>query len=166
MLGSTQACSLLFSAISHNARIMWCLISGLQNISSTMRLCKPMQNASDLDWMLRWSRNAFVMMGMMDYPYATSFMSSLPANPVNVSCDRAADYPNDPIAGLREAIGVLYNISSGLIQLFHTILHKVLPYLIFGAYAKSIMSCIVRGVFWNSCKSRHCWKYTIWIVFA
>ncbi len=87
---------------------------GLKNISDELHLCQPMKDAKDLDWMLRWSRNAFVMMGMMDYPYASAFMGNLPANPVNVSCDKAIEFGiTNPLAGLREAIGVFYGDGSG-----------------------------------------------------
>lgn len=84
---------------------------GLKNISQSLRLCSPLQNQSDLDWMLRWSRNAFVFMTMMDYPYQASFMGNLPAYPVNVSCLRAIN-ETDPLVGLREALGVFYNTTN------------------------------------------------------
>ncbi|THD23177.1 Dipeptidyl peptidase 2 [Fasciola hepatica] len=83
---------------------------GLQLLSKQLRLCRPMANQSDYLWMLKWSRNAFVMMAMMDYPSKASFMGDLPAYPVNVSCDRALSM-TDSIDGLREAIGVFYNSS-------------------------------------------------------
>lgn len=87
--------------------------SGLKNITDELHLCTPLENAADVDWMLRWSRNAFVMMSMMDYPYESSFMSNLPANPVNVSCDKAIEFGmQNPLAGLREAVGVLYERTS------------------------------------------------------
>lgn len=70
-----------------------------------------LETEQDLDWMLRWSRNAFVMMSMMNYPYASYH---LPANPVNVSCNKAIEFGiQNPLAGLREAIGVFYDRSPG-----------------------------------------------------
>ena len=89
--------------------------SGLNNITAELELCTPLKSEADLDWVLRWSRNAFVMMSMMDYPYASSFIGDLPANPVNVSCNKAIEFGlQNPLAGLREAIGVFYSRSSGL----------------------------------------------------
>ncbi|KAA0195136.1 Lysosomal Pro X carboxypeptidase [Fasciolopsis buskii] len=83
---------------------------GLQLLSEKLRLCYPMKNSSDYKWMLKWSRNAFVMMAMMDYPSKASFMGDLPPYPVNVSCEHAL-LMEDPIEGLREAVAVFYNSS-------------------------------------------------------
>ncbi|VDD81393.1 unnamed protein product [Mesocestoides corti] len=86
--------------------------NGLKNITIELGLCQPLETLEDLDRMLRWSRNAFVVMSMMNYPYSSSFMSDLPANPVKVSCDRAIKFGiKNPLAGLREAVGVFYSKS-------------------------------------------------------
>ncbi|VDK33768.1 unnamed protein product [Taenia asiatica] len=86
-------------------------ISGLRNVSMELNLCTILESEQDLDWMLRWSRNAFVEMSMMNYPYASN---NLPAYPVNVSCSKAIKFgTQNPLAGLREAIGVFYDRSSG-----------------------------------------------------
>ncbi|KAF6773351.1 hypothetical protein AHF37_07784 [Paragonimus kellicotti] len=82
----------------------------LTSLSQQLRLCKPMETTADFMWMLKWSRNAFVMMAMMDYPSKTSFMADLPAYPVNVSCEKALA-ASDPIDALRDAIAVMYNSS-------------------------------------------------------
>ncbi|KAL3319651.1 Dipeptidyl peptidase 2 [Cichlidogyrus casuarinus] len=87
--------------------------TGLQEISTEMRLCSSLKSKSDLDLMLRWSRNAFVMMAMMDYPYPTEFMAPLPGNPVNVSCERAIKAGSD-IGALREAVSVMYPYTTDL----------------------------------------------------
>ncbi|VDP73971.1 unnamed protein product [Echinostoma caproni] len=83
---------------------------GLNKLSRELRLCEPMKNFDDYMWMLKWSRNAFVMMAMMDYPTEASFMGDLPAYPVNVSC-HAALAAQDPISAIRDAVGVFYNSS-------------------------------------------------------
>ncbi|VDM36057.1 unnamed protein product [Hydatigera taeniaeformis] len=84
--------------------------SGLKNITMELNLCNTLETEQDLDWMLRWSRNAFVLMSMMNYPYASYH---LPANPVNVSCNKAIEFgTRSPLTGLREAVGVFYDRSS------------------------------------------------------
>ncbi|RUS69347.1 hypothetical protein EGW08_022893 [Elysia chlorotica] len=47
-----------------------------------MRLCDKIENDWQFRLMQMWARNAFVMMAMLDYPYRTDFMGSLPGNPV------------------------------------------------------------------------------------
>ncbi|VDP20454.1 unnamed protein product [Schistosoma margrebowiei] len=84
-----------------------------KQLSNDLRLCKPIQNDFEFYWVLKWARNAFVMMAMLDYPYKASFMASLPANPVNVSCKIALSV-TDVIPALREAVGVFYNSSQSL----------------------------------------------------
>ncbi|VDP78814.1 unnamed protein product [Echinostoma caproni] len=84
--------------------------NGLKKLSEELRLCESMKTKEDYEWMLKWSRNAFVMMTMMDYPTEASFMGDLPAYPVNVSC-QAALAAKDPISGIRDAVGVFYNSS-------------------------------------------------------
>ncbi|CAH8668309.1 unnamed protein product [Schistosoma margrebowiei] len=86
---------------------------GYKQLSNDLRLCKPIQNDFEFYWVLKWARNAFVMMAMLDYPYKASFMASLPANPVNVSCKIALSV-TDVIPALREAVGVFYNSSQSL----------------------------------------------------
>ncbi|CAH8635802.1 unnamed protein product [Heterobilharzia americana] len=86
---------------------------GYKQLSEQLRLCHPITNDFEFYWVLKWARNAFVMMAMLDYPYKASFMASLPAYPVNISCKNALATP-DPISSLREAIGVFYNSSMSL----------------------------------------------------
>ncbi|GAA51984.1 dipeptidyl peptidase 2, partial [Clonorchis sinensis] len=85
-------------------------IRALASISKQMKLCKPMHTIFDFVWMLKWSRNAFVMMTMLDYPTDNTFISQLPAYPVNVSCAKILAAP-DVISALRDAVSVWYNSS-------------------------------------------------------
>lgn len=83
---------------------------GLDMISQTFRLCKPLTSAADYDHLLRWARNAFVLAAMMDYPYPAAFMSNFPAFPVNVMCELLGG-GESPASGLRSACGLYYNSS-------------------------------------------------------
>ncbi|VDP59453.1 unnamed protein product [Schistosoma mattheei] len=94
-------------------KVILCAWYGYKQLSNDLRLCKPVQNDFEFYWVLKWARNAFVMMAMLDYPYKASFMASLPANPVNVSCEIALSV-TDLIPTLREAVGVFYNSSQSL----------------------------------------------------
>ena len=87
--------------------------SGLQTITTQMRLCKPL-TADRVNHLILWARNAFTTLGMMDYPYPTNFLCPLPAFPIDASCkailNGAAD--NDVLTGLTDAAGLVYNQSS------------------------------------------------------
>uniref|UniRef100_A0A8C4MZL6 Dipeptidyl peptidase 2 n=1 Tax=Eptatretus burgeri TaxID=7764 RepID=A0A8C4MZL6_EPTBU len=79
-------------------------------LSSKMRLCGDLNSSNDLPYLEGWIRNAFTVLAMMDYPYKTTFMSPMPANPVNVACDILLK-SDDPLTGLRDAAGIMYNSS-------------------------------------------------------
>lgn len=53
-------------------------------IQEEFSLCKPPSSPQDIYQLNGLLRNAFTLMAMLDYPYSTHFMSSLPANPVKV----------------------------------------------------------------------------------
>jgi len=56
-------------------------------MKADFNLCDDITKADDLDDLLDHLQGALVYMSMTDYPYAASFLESLPANPVNVSCE-------------------------------------------------------------------------------
>ena len=58
--------------------------SGMEILVEKLRLCDKIKKHIHFLMMHRWARNAFVMMAMLDYPYPTDFMGSLPGNPVKV----------------------------------------------------------------------------------
>uniref|UniRef100_A0A8D0D0F2 Dipeptidyl-peptidase 7 n=1 Tax=Sander lucioperca TaxID=283035 RepID=A0A8D0D0F2_SANLU len=59
-----------------------------QRIQSEFSLCKPPSSAQDIHHLNGLLRNAFTMMAMLDYPYSTHFMGSMPANPVKVTANQ------------------------------------------------------------------------------
>ena len=54
------------------------------SVQAAFNLCDPLRSMNDVNQLFGWARNAFVIMAMADYPYATSFLSPLPAWPVKV----------------------------------------------------------------------------------
>uniref|UniRef100_A0A667XKT0 Dipeptidyl peptidase 2 n=1 Tax=Myripristis murdjan TaxID=586833 RepID=A0A667XKT0_9TELE len=85
-------------------------------IQSEFALCKTPSSPKDVHQLNGLLRNAFTIMAMLDYPYSTHFMGSLPANPVKVACDTMLSGP-DLLANLKNTAGIVYN-SSGLLPCF------------------------------------------------
>ncbi|ETO20282.1 hypothetical protein RFI_16937 [Reticulomyxa filosa] len=81
-------------------------------ITDVFQLCSPVQNEYDVTYLQLWARNAFLTMAMVDYPYSANFMGSLPAWPVNVSCDILLNYQGYPMQALANAAGMYYNASA------------------------------------------------------
>ena len=86
-------------------------IAGLVEISEKFRLCKTLVSDEQVDHLIGWIRNAFAMMCMGDYPYASSFFGKLPANPVNVAAKLIMD-AEDSLEGLVLGTGLFYNGTS------------------------------------------------------
>ena len=92
---------------------------GLKEIQSTLRLCKPLSSVDQLkDWLVDIYGNA----AMSDYPYPTTFLSPLPANPVTVMCEKITSIKslsdsNDILTGIYEGINV-YNNYTGSVDCF------------------------------------------------
>uniref|UniRef100_A0A671S4Q6 Dipeptidyl-peptidase 7 n=1 Tax=Sinocyclocheilus anshuiensis TaxID=1608454 RepID=A0A671S4Q6_9TELE len=55
-----------------------------RRIQSAFSLCKTPSTPKDIHQLMGLLRNAFTMMAMLDYPYSTHFMGSMPAFPVKV----------------------------------------------------------------------------------
>ncbi|KAM6944024.1 dipeptidyl peptidase 2 isoform 2-T2 [Lycodopsis pacificus] len=85
-------------------------------IQSALSLCEPLSCAQDMQQLNGMLRNAFTLLAMLDYPYSTHFMGSMPANPVKVACETMLSGP-DLLTSLRNTAGIVYN-SSGLLPCF------------------------------------------------
>ncbi|KAK3773020.1 hypothetical protein RRG08_061321 [Elysia crispata] len=81
---------------------------GLDTMVKKMRLCDKIEKDWPFRLMQMWARNAFVMMAMLDYPYKTDFMGSLPGHPVKVACDTIMA-EEDALVGLANVAGIWYN---------------------------------------------------------
>lgn len=61
---------------------------GLQSLTEILKLCKPLENTQLLKDYLN---DIYGNVAMANYPYATNFLSDLPAWPVKVMCEKMVD---------------------------------------------------------------------------
>eukprot|EP00053_Salpingoeca_punica_P007734 m.70486 g.70486 ORF g.70486 m.70486 type:complete len:486 (-) comp14302_c1_seq1:444-1901(-) len=86
--------------------------AGLQAIAEDLGLCQPINGTlADFRKLMLWAENAFAILGMENYPYATG---GFPASPMDVAC--AAQLSTAGVGratqGLGLALNVAYNLSS------------------------------------------------------
>jgi len=85
--------------------------AGLNTFTEEFHLCEPLENYDDAQTVIEWITSGLSGMAMLDYPYATNYGISLPAWPVNTTCQILVE--NTPKVGIVRAfalaIGVIYN---------------------------------------------------------
>jgi len=65
-------------------------------LSSSFRTCEPISTAIDVERLAFYIKGALATEAMVDYPYASSFVTPMPANPVKYACDAVGEYePTD-----------------------------------------------------------------------
>ncbi|XDV20895.1 hypothetical protein PO909_026101 [Leuciscus waleckii] len=82
-------------------------------IQSAFSLCKTPSTPKDIHQLNGLLRNAFTMLAMLDYPYSTHFMGSMPAFPVKVACEIMRN-GTDLMMALRDTVGIVYNSTGQL----------------------------------------------------
>ena len=94
---------------------------GLDFISKTFSLCKPIEDKYALSDMLDWLAGIYSNLAMVDYPYAASFLEPLPAWPVKVPVIRYCQpCPSRYLSFVTESVGAVKQCyaSSCLIPVF------------------------------------------------
>ncbi|XP_028989253.1 dipeptidyl peptidase 2 isoform X2 [Betta splendens] len=89
------------------------VLQDYSRIQSVFALCQTPSSAQDVRQLNGLLRNAFTLMAMLDYPYSTQFMGSMPANPVKVACKTMLNGFN-LLANLRMTAGIVYNATGQL----------------------------------------------------
>lgn len=61
-------------------------VSGRAELGRRLGLCTAPRRAEDVDLLSLWARNAFTVLAMCNYPYASSFLAPLPPHPMRHAC--------------------------------------------------------------------------------
>ncbi|XP_034935448.1 lysosomal Pro-X carboxypeptidase isoform X2 [Chelonus insularis] len=59
---------------------------GKQWLSSSWKLCKPLNTTDDINQFKNWLINIYSNLAMVDYPYESDFLAPLPAYPITEFC--------------------------------------------------------------------------------
>lgn len=60
--------------------------NGKEWLSTTWKLCKPINTTDDIDTLKDWLTNVWTNLAMVNYPYAANFLAPLPKYPVQAVC--------------------------------------------------------------------------------
>tara|TARA_B110000208_G_scaffold52166_1_gene68496 strand:+ start:29 stop:1555 length:1527 start_codon:yes stop_codon:yes gene_type:complete len=80
-------------------------------LSSSFKTCAPLATRNDVARLLLYVQGALSTEAMVDYPFASTFVTPMPASPVNVACAAAgAPPPNASDAWLWRSLNTVQNI--------------------------------------------------------
>ncbi|KAJ0980365.1 hypothetical protein J5N97_008620 [Dioscorea zingiberensis] len=81
---------------------------GLLSLSEDFHLCRKLNSTGELS---DWLSSAYSYLAMVDYPYPSSFLMPLPANPIKEVCKKIDSHPNqtNTLARILAGINVYYN---------------------------------------------------------
>ena len=89
---------------------------GMDWLSKTWKLCKPLKNSDDVKKVKSWLNEVYVNLAMVNYPYPSTFLADLPGYPIRVFCSHLK---NDSLKGkellsdLVKGLNVYFNFSGG-----------------------------------------------------
>ncbi|KAH9635749.1 hypothetical protein HF086_013857 [Spodoptera exigua] len=69
--------------------------NGSEALRKAFNLCTPVKNATDLEVLMEFLQSMYSSLAMVNYPFASDFLTSLPAEPVRVVCQ----YLNQTLTG-------------------------------------------------------------------
>jgi dipeptidyl-peptidase II len=84
-----------------------------QSLSNYFNVCKPITTANQVSKLLFYLKGAAATLAMLDYPYAATFVTNMPANPVQVACKRLLK-ADEILSGMNDAINVFVNYTGQL----------------------------------------------------
>lgn len=81
---------------------------GKKWLSDNWKLCKPLKNEEQVEELMSFLEDVYGVIAMVNYPYESSFIVPLPANPVKVFCDHLT---NSSLTG-KPLLTALFNATS------------------------------------------------------
>lgn len=71
-------------------------------LGTVFNTCQKINTTDDVNSLYTLMMNGFSYMAMTDYPYNTSFLNPMPANPVNAACDKLKNIPYPPSSAKKD----------------------------------------------------------------
>ncbi|XP_076254255.1 lysosomal Pro-X carboxypeptidase-like [Rhynchophorus ferrugineus] len=85
--------------------------AGKKNVTAIFNLCKPLHSQMDINELIDGIEDIYVNLAMLNYPYPTNFISSLPAHPIQTFCNKLQSFdvvktPLNLIEAIASAIAI------------------------------------------------------------
>lgn len=92
---------------------------GRENISLFFNTCSPLSTTFRAAQLEMYVKGSLSTMAMVDYPYSSSFVTPMPANPVSYACEQVGERPQDAddawlFGGLASVQNVFVNFTGTL----------------------------------------------------